>query len=257
VLRATEIAEDDDNAGASQTVKAQLRLRQLIVGGELAPGDRVTELALVERLGVSRTPVRTALHKLLDEGLLEAVPGGGFVVKAFTEADIHDAIEIRGTMEGLAARLAAERGVGSSLLAEVRECLAVIDTVLAEPQLSDTAFGVYVAQNARFHALLAEMSGSDVVRRQVERAASLPFASPNGFVMVHADGPRARDLLVVAQEQHRAVVDAIVQHEGTRAEALMREHARIAHHNLREALASRQALQRVPGAGLIRRAGSR
>ena len=69
-----------DSADAPQTVKAQLLLRELIVGGELAPGERVPELALVERLGVSRAPVRTALTRLLEEGLLVALPGGGYVV---------------------------------------------------------------------------------------------------------------------------------------------------------------------------------
>ena len=59
--------------------------------------------------------------------------------------------------------------------------------------------------------------------------------------------------LAIAQAQHHAVLEAITQREGARAEALMREHARIAHHNLREALATREGLQRVPGAGLIRR----
>ena len=242
-----------DSGEASQTVKAQLRLRELIVGGELAPGERVPELALVDKLGVSRTPVRSALVKLLDEGLLEALPGGGFAVRAFTETEVHDAIEVRGTMEGLAARLAAERGAAPSLLGEMREVLAAIDGVLAAPALNDESFSTYVAENTRFHALLAEMAGSDVVRRQVERAAALPFASPNGFVMARSTGPRARDSLVVAQEQHRAVVEAIVQREGARAEALMREHARIAHQNLREALATRQGMDKVPGAGLIRR----
>lgn len=243
----------DGGIEGSQTVKAQLRLRELIVGGELAPGERVPELALVEKLGVSRTPVRTALAKLLDEGLLDALPGGGYVVKAFTEADIRDAIEIRGTMEGLAARLAAERGIGATMHSDVRECLEAIDALLAERSLSAASFDGYVVHNARFHALLAEMSGSEVVRRQVERAAALPFASPNGFVLARSEGPQARDVLVVAQEQHRAVVEAIVQREGSRAEALMREHARIAHRNLREALSSRQAMQRVPGGSLIRR----
>jgi len=240
-------------ADASQTVKAQLRLRELIVGGELAPGERVPELALVERLGVSRTPVRTALQKLQDEGLLDALPGGGYAVRAFSESEIHDAIEVRGTMEGLAARLAAERGVPRSLMGQARECLADIDALLAAPALDEGAFGGYVEHNARFHALLAEMAGSEVVRRQVERAAALPFASPNGFVLVRSTGPQARDTLVVAQEQHRCVVEAIDRREGARAESLMREHARIAHQNLAEALDSRQAMQRLPGANLIRR----
>ena len=238
---------------ASQTVKAQLRLRELIVSGELEPGERVPELALVERLGVSRTPVRTALQVLQGEGLLDTLPGGGYAVKAFGEAEVRDAIEVRGTMEGLAARLAAERGASPLLLTEARECLAAIDAVLSAPELNADAFEGYIEHNARFHSLLAEMAGSDVVRRQVERAAALPFASPNGFVMANTEGAGARDTLVVAQSQHHAVLEAIAAHEGARAESLMREHARVAQRNLSETLASRQALLRVPGARLIRR----
>lgn len=238
---------------ASQTVKAQLRLRELIVSGELEPGERVPELALVERLGVSRTPVRTALQALQGEGLLDILPGGGYAVKAFGEAEVRDAIEVRGTMEGLAARLAAERGAAPLLLTEARECLAAIDALLAAPSLDETAFQGYIEHNARFHALLAEMAGSDVVQRQVERAAALPFASPNGFVMARTEGAGARDTLVVAQAQHHAVLEAISAGEGARAESLMREHARVAQKNLSQTLASRQALLRVPGARLIRR----
>ncbi len=247
----------DEDAGASQTERALLRLRELIVGGELASGERVPELALVERLGVSRTPVRAALQRLQEEGLLEALPGGGFAVRGFAEADIHDAIEVRGTLEALAARLAAERGVGVTLRHEARSnACRRIDALLAEATaLSAAAFAKYVAHNRQFHALLAEMSGSAIVRRQIERVITLPFASPNGFVMVQTSGPQARDTLVVAQEQHHAVIQAIDAREGTRAEALMREHARIARANLRDALRSRQALQRVPGARLIRRVG--
>ena len=247
----------EDSAATSQTVRTQLRLRELIVGGELKPGSRIAELSLVERLGASRTPIRMALVRLEEEGLLEALPNGGFAVKDFSEADIRDAIEVRGTLEGLAARLAAERGVSSVLLAEARDCLARIDELLAPRELSEASFTGYVEQNGRFHSLLAEMAGSAPVQRQLERAKTLPFASPNGFVMLQSTGPDARDMLVIAQEQHRNVIEAIVQREGARAEALMREHARIAHRNLREALQSHQALQRVPGASLIRRRSTR
>jgi len=245
--------EPDDVAGVSQTVKAQLRLRELILGGELAPGQRIAELALVERLGVSRTPIRAALSKLSEEGLLEALPGGGYAVNDFSEDDIHDAIELRGTLEGLAARLAAERGAAPVLLAEARECLDGIDAVLAAPALDEAAFSAYAELNARWHDLLAEMAGSALVRRQLERVKTLPFASPNGFVRVGGDQPRSRDSLLVAQAQHRAVIDAITRREGARAEALMREHARIAQQNLREALQSHRTLHRIPGASLLRR----
>src|SRR5689334_13830797 len=134
-MAAVAKSEPDDAAGTSQTVRTQLRLRELIVGGELKPGNRIAELTLVERLGASRTPIRMALVRLEEEGLLEALPNGGFMVKDFSESDIHDAIEVRGTLEGLAARFAAERGVTSMLMAEARELLERIDAVLAKPRL--------------------------------------------------------------------------------------------------------------------------
>ncbi|MBK8863848.1 MAG: GntR family transcriptional regulator [Betaproteobacteria bacterium] len=246
-----------DLAEPSQTVRVQLRLRELILGGELKPGARIAELTLVERLGASRTPIRMALVRLQEEGLLEALPHGGFSVKDFSEYDIHDAIELRGTLEGLCARLAAERGVSTVLMNEARDCVEQIDALLAAPSLSEESFTGYVQHNGRFHDLLAEMAGSDMVRRQLERAKTLPFASPNGFVLARSTGADARDALVVAQAQHRGVLDAIRQREGSRAESLMREHARIAHGNLRAALADHRSWQRVPGASLIRRRPSR
>ena len=246
-----------DTSEPSQTVRVQLKLRELILGGELKPGARIAELTLVERLNASRTPIRMALVRLQEEGLLEALPHGGFAVKDFSEADIHDAIELRGTLEGLCARLAAERGVTTVLMSEARDCVEQIDALLAAPSLSEESFSGYVQLNGRFHDLLAEMAGSEMVRRQLERAKTLPFASPNGFVLARAPGPDARDVLVVAQAQHRAVLDAIRQREGARAEALMQEHARNAHGNLRAALADHRRWQLVPGASLIRRRTTR
>ena len=246
-----EIAED--SAAPSQTVRVQLRLRELILGGELKPGARIAELTLVERLGASRTPIRMALVRLQEEGLLDALPHGGFAVKDFSEADIHDAIELRGTLEGLAARLAAERGVSTVLMTEARDCVEQIDALLAAPSLSEESFSGYALHNGRLHDLLSEMSGSDVIRRSLERAKTAPFASPNGFVLARSTGPDARDALVVAQAQHRGVLEAIQKREGARAESLMREHARIAHGNLRAALADHRSWLQVPGASLIRR----
>jgi GntR family transcriptional regulator of vanillate catabolism len=74
---------------------------------------------------------------------------------------------------------------------------------------------------------------------------SLPFASASAFVVVQSNSPQARDMLVVAQDQHWQVLDAIERGEGTRAEALMREHSRLAQRNLRDAL-SGQAGSHMP-----------
>jgi GntR family transcriptional regulator of vanillate catabolism len=240
-----------EESGGSQAVKAQLRLREMILAGELPGGARIAELTLVERLGVSRTPIRAALMRLEQEGLLQALPNGGYAVRTFSERDVADAIELRGTMEGLAARLAAERGVAAVVLGEARSCVADIDTLLENPALDDEGFTRYVALNQRFHVLLSEMAGSTVLARELERVVNLPFASPSGFVVVQANSPRARDMLVVAQDQHRQVLDAIERREGARAEAIMREHSRLAQRNLREAVQAEQ-LHRMPGVRLIR-----
>src|SRR5690606_15845506 len=113
------------------------------------------------------------------------------------------------------------------------------------------AFTQYVRLNQRFHNLLAEMAGSAVIARELERVVNLPFASPSGFVVVQANSPKARDMLIVAQDQHRQVLDAIERREGSRAEAIMREHSRLAQRNLREAV-SGPHLDRMPGVRLIR-----
>jgi GntR family transcriptional regulator of vanillate catabolism len=239
-------------SGGSQAVKAQLRLREMLLAGELPGGTRIAEVAISELLGVSRTPVRSALMRLEQEGLLESLPNGGYAVRTFSERDAADAIELRGTLEGLAARLAAERGAPQVVLREARAALRRIDELLREPALDDAAFSRYVAFNAEFHHLLSELSGSPLIAQQIERVISLPFASPSGFVVVQANSPAARDMLLIAQDQHWQVLDAIENREGARAEALMREHSRIAQRNLREALHGPHAPP-LPGVRLIRR----
>ena len=246
------MAERDSDRAVSQTVRAQLALRDLILSGSLRPGERMSELQAVETTRVSRTPVRMALVRLEEEGLLEAIPSGGFMVKAFSERDILDSIELRGTLEGLAARFAAERGVSMRDLDPLRECLDQIDELMFRETLSIDAFSAYVALNARFHALLGELSRSAPVIRQIDRASALPFASPSGFVMAQSALPEARQILMIAQDHHRIVLDAIENREGARAESVMREHARLAARNLRAALKNRTHLDLLPASALIK-----
>lgn len=232
---AAETAEFD--VAPTQTVQAQQRLRELIVSGVLRPGERILEVPLAERLGVSRTPVRAALLRLEQEGLLEAAgSGSGYRVRQFSEQDLRDAIELRGTLEGLAARMAAERGVDEALLVQARRHLDAIDAALDVATLGEPGFAAYVRHNGGFHALLGRMSGSELLQRELVRASLLPFASPSGFLGVQVGEPAGLAVLRIAQDQHRQVLDAIEQREGSRAEALMREHARIARRRLDTAL---------------------
>ena len=231
----------------SQTVKTIVRLRELILRGEFMPGERLLENALVDLLGVSRTPIRAALARLTEEGLLEKTSSGGYAVRAFTERDIHDAIELRGTLEGVAARFAAERGVSPVALAGLWDCIADIDTLLENNNLSDDEIEHYLELNASFHQQLVALANSFVVDHVLERIAALPFASANAFVMAQTQLAHSWRVFFIAQEQHRGIVEAIENREGARAEALAREHSRLSLQILRAALQSKPAMNQIPG----------
>src|SRR6188508_3615555 len=99
---------------ASQTARAFIGVRELLLRGNFERGERMSELPLVARLGVSRTPIRLALERLAHIGLLDLSVSGGFTVRGYTPDEALDAIEIRGVIEGTAARLASERLIDSS-----------------------------------------------------------------------------------------------------------------------------------------------
>ncbi|MEH6834780.1 MULTISPECIES: GntR family transcriptional regulator [Falsihalocynthiibacter] len=205
---------------------ALLGLRSLILGGSFSKGQRLSEVALAKKLEISRTPLRQAMDRLVAEGLLERIQTRGCRVATFTKDDIADAIEVRGMIEGAAARLAAERGVTADLLAQAEDALDKIDTALNGT--CDLDFAQYVKQNARFYDLLARFPASQIVQREIERISLLPLASPSAFLSDQAMIPDFQDSLRYAQRQHRAILDAIFNGEGTRAEAPTREHARLA-----------------------------
>ncbi len=242
----------NSDATSNQTTRTLLELRDQILNGDLAPNERLSELGVATRLGVSRTPVRAALQRLAEEGLLEEIIGGGYAVKTFTELDVQDAIELRGTLEGLTARFAAERGASPALLARAHELVDRVDSITRQPEISEEDFERYIQLNEQFHKLLILMSGSELLAREFDRMTRLPFASPSGFVKAQLHAPEARLTLILAQEGHRAVIEAIEGRQGHRAEALMREHARLALRNLRYALANSKAIRHVQGGALIR-----
>lgn len=249
------MADSEFERPVSQTVRAQIALRSLILSGRIRPGERITELQAVETTGVSRTPVRMALVRLEEEGLLEAIPSGGFVVRSFSESDILETIEIRGTMEGLAARYAAERGVPARDLVPLKETLAELDKLLQQDPPSADLTSEYAALNGRLHILLSDLSGSSPIQQMVERAAAMPFASPNALFRAHMAPAELRQVFLIAQDHHHIVVDAIENREGARAEAVMREHARLTARNLRQVLRNRTSIELLPALALVRSAG--
>ncbi|MBW7849590.1 MAG: GntR family transcriptional regulator [Rhodospirillales bacterium] len=237
----------------SQSDKALLALRQLILNGELAAGERFSELSIVDRLGgFSRTPVKLALVRLAEEGLVEEASGGGYIVSSFDEADIRDAIELRGTVEGLAARKAAERRLDRQALAGLRDTVGALDAVVRRREIGEHDFLDYIRLNQGFHDSILTLADSRVLRRAFERIVVLPFASPSAFVIDQSNIPEAREVFVIAQAHHRTLLEALSAGEGARAEAIAREHARLALKNLQYALASSDRISEVPGSALIR-----
>ena len=216
-------------ASTTQTEHALMTLRQRVLSGRYAGGERLYEVALATDLDISRTPVRAALSKLAEEGLLDRAPGGGFSVRRFEIGDVLDAIELRGVLEGTAARLAAERGAGAAALSEMAGIVAALDRVVAAPR-ADLAD--YSELNRAFHDALARLSGSRVIERELARVTALPFASPSAFLDDDGRTPGIVLSLAVAQEQHRALLEAIRERQGARAEAIAREHARQAQRNV-------------------------
>jgi GntR family transcriptional regulator of vanillate catabolism len=234
----------------SQFEKALMGLRALVLSGEFNAKARLPEIALSERLGISRTPLRQAMDRLVEEGLLERIETGGCRVVNLTMDDIIDAIEIRGVIEGTAARLAAERGMVPELAAQCRVVLDRLDRAVSGSETLD--FDAYVRANAEFHDLIARLSGSAVVAREAQRAARLPLASPSAFLQGQELIPDFRDSLKLAQVQHRALFEAIEARESARAEALAREHARLARKNLNFVTQAKPSLiDKVPGLALV------
>jgi GntR family transcriptional regulator, vanillate catabolism transcriptional regulator len=258
-VQSTESKSKTIASESSQTGRTLLNLRGMLLRGDFQPGERLSELPLVARLGVSRTPIRLALDRLAHEGLLEASPTGGFVVRAFTLEDVWDAIETRGVLEGAAARLAAERLQHDSELVQLREYRDEMDAMIRldgdpekfiEPDID--SYAQYLDLNEAFHSEIVRLSKSSMLRRTLDQVNAVPFASPSALVYVRAKLPRAPQVFAVSHEHHRSIVEAIEQRHGTRAEALAREHSRMTRHNVEFALSDASILSGVPGASLIR-----
>lgn len=232
----------------NQIERTVLRLREMILKGEFGPGDRISEHPLTARLGVSRTPIRLALERLAHEGLLEPYPTGGFVVRRFTLDDIWDGIELRGLLEGAAARLAAERWMQESDLDPLRKAQENMEA-MGEPTAE--TFPAYLNLNDAFHAELVRLSKSEMLRQALDRLFAFPLTSPQGAVSFSAEWDEAPRLFIISEEHHRRIIDAIAKRQGARAESIAREHAQLMRRNVELALADVNLFSSLPGGPLI------
>jgi GntR family transcriptional regulator, vanillate catabolism transcriptional regulator len=210
---------------AGKNARVVVRIREMILHGELVPGQRVREVELASSLGVSRTPVREALPILAQEGILMQLDTRGFVVREFTPQEIMDAIDVRGVLEGLAARTLAEQGPSRRLMQSLHECLREGDEIFAKGNLIESDEDRYGEMNKQFHSLIVHGAGSKVLADAIERNGRIPFAAAHAIAFDRVDLHRMFESLWYAHRQHHAIVQALDAGEGERVAALMFEHA--------------------------------
>jgi DNA-binding GntR family transcriptional regulator len=186
-------------------------LRDAILEGRFAAGARLRQTDLADQLAISRTPVREALGKLQHEGLVELLPGGGVRVAVLALEEAAELYDLREVLDGLAARLAAQRATPASFarlessLARMARCLARND--------ANQWFGAHVA----FHDEIFQASGnarlialSAVVKLSIQRFHPVLLRTPHR--------------LADADREHREIHAAIAAGDGERAERLARAH---------------------------------
>jgi DNA-binding GntR family transcriptional regulator len=186
-------------------------IRQAIVDGSLAPGERLKEEDLARRLGISRTPVREALAILQAEGLVDGVPNRGSVVRSHTAAELDDLYELRALLEGHAARRAARR-VTHEVLGALRESCDRFERIASDDDVREL-----VQENLAFHNTILEAAGSARLDSIVRMVTELPLIY-RSYIWYSPDQRR------ISLHYHRQITHALETRDGERAELVMREH---------------------------------
>lgn len=219
------------------------QMRNLIVSGELRPGERIVELQFTDRLKVSRTPLRLALAELEREGILERLPARGFRVRGFSVDDILDAIEVRGALEATAVRLAVEKHWSPDLVATLERIVddgrALVQRAGIDPDGQIDAHA-WAEVNARFHAAIVEGAANRALASAVEKNNTTPFVSPGSVILPPTRTAVELELVARAQEDHEDICTAIVKRESTRAVALIQEHTYRSSQNKRRLISRMQ-----------------
>ena len=189
------------------------KLRQAIVAGELHDGERVVESRTALTFGISRTPVREAIHKLEREGLLQRDPKGGFFVVGLTKADIEEIFGIRSVLESYAARLATLHHRKEDLfplenkLTEYETCLAAGD-LAALPEI-----------NTEFHELLYALSCSPRLVKMIDDLKTYIFRFRHVILKVE-------ETARMSSTDHRSMLDSIRKRDVEKVLELVDEHIR-------------------------------
>jgi GntR family transcriptional regulator of vanillate catabolism len=200
-------------------------LRKMIASGELKSGERIAEIPTAEALGVSRMPVRTALRALEQEGLVVKLGARGYAARGVAPDQVHGAIEVRGVLEGFAARRAAELGLDAKTEAALAACLALGDSLFALGRLEEGDLDRYHVCNLAFHDTLVAAARNPAIEDALRRNNYQPFAAAGAMALDWNDLAAEFRHLEQAHRQHHAVFDAVRRGDADAAETIMRDHA--------------------------------
>lgn len=221
--------EQNDKSVGGLSSRVYHQIRAEILKGALMPGESVTEMGLAKDCGVSRTPVREALRQLELEGLVELIPNKGAVILGISPEDICDIYQIRAMLEGSAAERAAQKATEE----DIRKLTEILE--LTEFYISRQNLQQLQAMDGQFHQLIYEMSGSRMFRRVLK---DLHY-----YIGLTRDASlKSEGRAVQSVKEHRAVLEAIAQHDGAKAKKLMNVHVNKALENV-----LRRHLQEVKG----------
>lgn len=223
------MARVDPIAREMLSSKIKDRILQLILEGELEPGDRLVETRIARELGVSQSPVREAIRDLAGVGFLEIEPYRGARVRKFTREEFLDDMEIRGELEAIAAHRAARR-ITTDQIARLR---VLIDEMHELAEVGN-AHG-QAMKNTEFHRIVVTAGGSDALLRAW--TVLEPFARTYLTAMVPGTD------LVWLGDRHSTIVGALEDGDADLAASVMRDHATEA----RDLLVKKAAVLPNPG----------
>ena len=203
--------------------KAYDVLKQRVVGGMYAPGSQLKEEHLARELEISRTPIRAALKRLVDDGLASADPNRGVRVAEWTEFDIEETFHLRGLLEAHAAELAARRG-GAALADQLDALNEQMDRAIGEGGAGLPEHLQVI--NARFHRAILEGSGSPRLRTMLASIIDMPIVLRSHFISTLQDK-------IQSLHHHRDLAGAIRAGDGELARQVMQLHLRIAAHRFK------------------------
>ncbi len=200
----------------------------MIIDGELEGGTRVAEIPTAELLGVSRQPVRMAFRLLEQEGLLIKNPTRGYTVREISEKLINDALEVRGILEGLAAKTIAEQGLTEEQKKTLQNCIVETEKLFdGKTEFGDHELERYHHFNVIFHDTIIQGAQNVALIQALAKNNQLPMASAQAITYDQTQALSEYRRLHYAHLQHCSIYDALMHRQAGRAETLMREHSSV------------------------------